>query len=251
MNGWWPLFKKECREQLRTNRFLIIAGVLLFFALTTPLTLKYLPEIIKMAGETMEITVPPPTANESLVEFAGTALQIGILLLVLLGMGSISNEYKNNTVLLTLSKPVSPAALVGAKMAAFSLTLGLSLAISSLVCYAYSSWLIGPADFGRFLLQSGLLVLFLLFCLSITLLFSSLFKNGLAAGGLAAVVIILLSLLASLPVIGNYLPGKLPGWGISVINGKAHPYWWALGVTLVTTFMCLVSAQQILRHKEA
>jgi ABC-2 type transport system permease protein len=251
MNGWWPLFKKECREQIRTNRLLIVAGVLLFFGLTTPIMLKYMPELIKMAGESMEITIPPPTANQSLVEFAGTALQVGILMLVLLGMGAISNEYKNNTMLLTLSKPVSQGAVVLAKMAAYSLNMVLSLAASSLVCYAYSIWLIGPADLGSLLLLDGLLALFLLFCLSVVLMFSSLFKNGLAAGGLAVVVIILTSLSASLPVIGNYLPGKLPGWGTNIMNGNAHPYWWALGVTLVLTWLCLFFARLIMRYKEA
>ncbi|HSW58563.1 MAG TPA: ABC transporter permease, partial [Dehalococcoidales bacterium] len=91
MKGWWPLFKKEVMEQVRTHRFLIVAGVFLFFGLTTPLTIKYLPEIIEMAGSTMQIQIPPPTVEQSLAEFATTILQMGILVLILVGMGSVAN----------------------------------------------------------------------------------------------------------------------------------------------------------------
>jgi ABC-2 type transport system permease protein len=250
MKGWWPLFKKEIREQIRTHRFLIVGGVFLFFGLTTPLTLKYLPEIIKMAGETMQITIPPPTALQSLTEFAGTILQLGVLMLILVSMGAIANEYKNGTVLLTLSKSVTRGAFVTAKMAALSLNLVASLLVSGLVCYGYSVWLIGAADLGNFMLQNGLMALFLLFSVSLTLVFSSLFRSGLAAGGLAMAVIVFQAVLASLPVIGNYLPGKLPGWGLGIMNGNGQSYWWALVVTLGLTGLCLYLAQMVLKKKE-
>jgi ABC-2 type transport system permease protein len=251
MKGWWPLFKKEILEQVRTYRLIIVAGVFLFFGLTTPLTLKYLPEIIKLAGESMQITIPPPTAVQSLAEFAGTILQLGVLILILIGMGSIANEYKNGTALLTLSKPVTRAAFVTAKMAALSLNLVVSLLVSGLVCFAYTAWLIGPADIGPFMLQNALLCLFLIFCLSLTLLFSSLFKSGLAAGGLAMAVIVFQAVLSSLPNIGDYLPGRLPGWGLNILNGSAQPNWWALTITLGLVVLCLFLAQMILKNKEA
>jgi ABC-2 type transport system permease protein len=251
MKGWWPLFKKEILEQVRTYRLIIVAGVFLFFGLTTPLTLKYLPEIIKLAGESMQITIPPPTAVQSLAEFAGTILQLGVLILILIGMGSIANEYKNGTALLTLSKPVTRAAFVTAKMAALSLNLVVSLLVSGLVCFAYTAWLIGPADIGPFMLQNALLCLFLIFCLSLTLLFSSLFKSGLAAGGLAMAVIVFQAILSSLPHIGDYLPGRLPGWGLNILNGSAQPNWWALTITLGLVVLCLFLAQMILKKKEA
>ncbi len=250
MKGWWPLFKKEILEQIRTYRFLIVAGIFLFFGLTTPLTIKYMPEIIKMAGSSLEIALPPPTAAQSLTEFSTTILQIGILVLILVGMGSIANEYKNGTALLTLSKPVTRAAFVSAKAAALSLNMVVSLLISAMVCYAYTVWLIGGTDLGAFMVQNVLLALFLVFCLSLTLMFSCLFRSGLAAGGVAMATIIILSILASFPKIGNYLPGKLPGWGVNIINDTGSNYWWALGVTLGLIVLCLYLSQSILKKKD-
>ncbi|HSW58972.1 MAG TPA: ABC transporter permease, partial [Dehalococcoidales bacterium] len=146
--------------------------------------------------------------------------------------------------------PVTRAAFVGAKMAALSLNLAVSLLISALVCYAYSVWLIGPADLWAFVLQNALLLVFLIFCLSLTLMFSSLYKSGLAAGGLAMAAVIVISILSTFPRIGNYLPGKLPGWGVSIITGTGQNYWWALGITLVLTLVCLYLSQHIVKRKD-
>ncbi len=87
MKGLAPLLKKELREQLRTYRLVIVGGVFLLFGITTPLTLKYLPEILKLAGEQMTIEFPPPTAVQSLAEYASTIGQVGVLVAVLVAMG--------------------------------------------------------------------------------------------------------------------------------------------------------------------
>ena len=50
MTGFLPLLKKELKEQLKTHKLLIVGCIFLFFGLTTPLMLKYLPEILKFAG---------------------------------------------------------------------------------------------------------------------------------------------------------------------------------------------------------
>ena len=66
------------------------------FGITTPLTLKYLPQILKLAGEQMTIEMPP-TAVQSLAEYASTIGQVGILIAVLVAMGSIANERRQGT----------------------------------------------------------------------------------------------------------------------------------------------------------
>ncbi len=146
MNGLIPLLKKELREQLRTYRLVIVGGVFLFFGITTPLLLKYLPEIIKLAGQNVPVEIPPPTAAQSLLEYAGTIGQIGVLVAVLVAMGSVANERSRGTAVMTLSKPVTRAAFIGAKWTASSLTFLVSLAAASLVCLGYTVWLIGPAN---------------------------------------------------------------------------------------------------------
>ena len=175
---------------------LIVGGVFLFFGLITPVTLKFLPEIIKLSGESIQINIPPPTAAQSLSEYAGSIGQLGVLVMVLIAMGAIANEIKHGTALLTLSKPVTPAAFVSAKFIAMCSTLLVSIVVSSLVCFGYTSWLIGTGDAVAFVGLNLLSFLFLAFCIALTLLFSSLFKSSLAAGGISIAIIIFQGLIS-------------------------------------------------------
>ena len=249
MKGIGALLKKEIMEQLHTYRVVVVAGVFLLFGITTPLLLKYLPEFIKLAGEQMEINIPPPTSVQALVEYSGTIGQIGVLVAVLVAMGCVANELQRGTAVMTLSKPVSRAAFVSAKLMAMSLTFLVSLALASVVCLAYTVWLIGPADAASFLGLNLLVALFLIFCLAVTVLFSSLFRSSLAAGGISIALIVAQAGLSVLPWIGDYMPGKLLGWGNALFTGTTS-YWPAFAITVVLTVLCVYGAQRVLRNKE-
>jgi ABC-2 type transport system permease protein len=251
MIGLLPLLKKEMLEQLRTYRLLIVGVIFLFFVKTTPLTLKYLPEIIELAGGAgMEITIPPPTAEQSLLEYAGTVGQIGVLLAVLMAMGSIANERKNGTAIITLSKPVSRAAFVNAKLLASTVTFLVSLLMASIFCYGYTVWLIEDTDVVAFIGLNFLIALFLVFCLSVTLLFSSMFKSSLAAGGISLGLLIGQAGLSAIPRIGDFFPGKLLTWGNLLLMGGDEKYWASLAVTLILIIICLYFAQRILNTRD-
>ncbi len=249
MTGFFPFLKKEFKEQFRTYRILIVGGIFLFFGLTTPLLDKYLPQIIELSGQNVPVEIPAATGITTLQGYAGTIGQLGVLIAVLIAMGAIANEVRSGTAVITLSKQITRAAFVSAKLLAMSATFLLSLAVASLLCYVYTAFLIGSADALAFLELNLLMALFLVFCLAVTLLFSSLFKSSLAAGGISIGVIIALAVLASVPVVGNYLPGKLLGWGSSLFTGGGN-YWWALGVTCAVIGLCVYFAQRMLKRKE-
>jgi ABC-2 type transport system permease protein len=250
MSGLRPLLKKEIKEQIRTNRLLIVGGIFLFFGIATPLILKYLPQIIQLSGEQIPVSLPPPTAIQSLAEYAGTIGQLGVLMTVLIAMGSIANELRQGTAVMVLSKPVSRAAYVNAKLIAASLTFLTALAVASLFSFAYTVWLIGPTAAVPFLQLNLLMGLFLIFCLAVTLLFSSIFKSSLPAGGLAIALLIAQALLATIPLAGKFFPAKLLTWGTGLVNGSGESYWGAVAVTAVAIFICAYLAQWKLKNKE-
>lgn len=250
MRGLAPLLKKEIREQLRTYRLVIVGGIFLMFGLSTPLTLKYLPQILKNTGEGVVIEMPPPTAAQSLTEYAGTIGQVGVLVAVLVAMGCIANELRLGTAVMTLSKPVSRGAFVGAKLIAMSLTFLISLAVASVFCFAYTVWLIEDASIMAFIGLNLLLGLFLVFCVAVTLLLSSLFKSSLAAGGIAMAVLLSQALLGAVPVIGDFMPNKILGWGNSLLTGGGDDYWGALAVTIAAIGLCVYAAQRSLKRRD-
>jgi len=250
MKGLFPLLKKELKQQLRTHRLLIVGGVFLCFGLMAPLLQYFMPEIIKMAGEQIIIELPPPTFHQSFSDYAGYFGQFGILIAVLVAMGAVANEQKQGTALITLSKPVNTGAFVNAKFIAMSLTFLVAQAAAAVFCYGYTVWLIGEAPLLPFIWMNLLIVTFLIFCLAITLVFSSLFKSYLAAGGMAIGTIFGMGIFSSLPSVGNYLPSKILGWGINLLTGAGDNYWGALGVTVLSIVLCLYFSQTILKRKE-
>ena len=242
MKGLWPLLKKELKEQIKTYRLVIVAGVFLFFGITTPLMLKYLPEILKLAGDDMVIEVPAPTAAAAIAEYSGTIGQIGVLVVVLIAMGCIANELRHGTIMMTLSKPVSRTAFVFSKLAAMSITFLASMIVASVFCYAYTVWLIESADVMSFIGMNLLLGLFLIFCLAVTMLFSSLFRNSLAAGGVSLGILVAQGGLSAIPYFGDYMPSKITSWGNELVAGGTESYWWALVITIVLIPFCVYLA---------
>jgi ABC-2 type transport system permease protein len=197
----------------------------------------------------MDFNFPPPTAVQSLTGYAGDMGQLGVFVVVLIAMGSIANELSRGTALMVLSKPVGRPAFVTSKLLALSITTVVSLFIASAVCFAYTVWLIEGAAAAPFIGMTLLLALFMVFCITTTLLFSSLFRSSLAAGGVALGVIIGQAILSALPYVGDYLPGKLLGWGNNLLTG-GHAYWGALTITVVLIVLFVYLAQRSLKTRD-
>ncbi|APV44850.1 ABC-2 type transport system permease protein [Dehalogenimonas formicexedens] len=252
MNGFKTLLFKELKEQFRTYRLLIVSGVFLFFGLTTPLMLKYLPEIIKLAGEDVTgIPLPPPTALEALTEYSATALQVGLLVVILITMGAIAGERSRGTAVMTLSKPVGIGAFVTAKLVAISSTFIAGLVLGGIGAYAYTVMLLGDANLSGFIGQTLLLALFMVFSIATTLVFSAMFRNALAAGGISIAVLLTGAAITQVPYVGRVIPNSLTSWGNHLVAGQTGgAEWLALGVTVALIALAAYLATTILKRKE-
>lgn len=252
MSGFSALLKKEFTEQFRTNRVLIVAAIFLFFGLSTPLLVKYLPELIKLAGQGgLTIEMPPPTATQSMAEYTSTMAQFGVLMAVLVAMGAVAREVENGTAAMVLSKPVGRLAFIITKLKASGFTFLVAMVLGGLACWGYTLVLFGEANGLGFLYQNLLLALFFVLSLAVTLLFSSLFRSQLAAGALALASIIGGSLASALPWVGRYLPGELISWGDALVAGRSgESGWGAVAVTATLIGLSLYLAWASLRTKE-
>ncbi len=250
MSGLTALLKKEFREQLKTYKLLIIAGLFLFFGLSTPLMLKYLPQLLELAGEDIIIELPPVTAVQALGEYAGTIVQVGVLVAVLFAMGAVARERERGTAAMVLSKPVGRGAFVMAKLVAMSTSFAVALGVGSVAGYVYTVLLLGEVNAAGFLALNLLLLLFFILCLAVTLLFSSLFKSSLVAGGIALAVLIGQAVLTQLPWIGDYTPGELISWGTELLSGEAANVWPAVAMSIVIIIGCLFLSRLALKRKE-
>lgn len=142
------LFRKEAKEYLKTYKLLIVAVLLLFFGLSAPLLIKFLPKILEMSGEQIPIQLPVFAAADAIKSYLSTLGQIGLLITVLVAMGSIAQERERRTAVMTLSKPAGFGSFIAAKLAILAVTFAVGLILGAGACYLYTVVLLGPFGAG-------------------------------------------------------------------------------------------------------
>ncbi len=235
----WIMFKKECFENYKKNRFFVMTVVLLLFGIMSPLTAKYLPEIIKvLMGTTEEIAklgfqIPTPTIQDSYVQYFKNLTQMGIFIQILVFMGMISEEKSKGTVVLILTKAVPRKTFLLAKFAAACLVLTGSLLVSSAGFYYYTYLLFGDWPSTGTLAGIALYLLFSVFILAYTLFASTITKSVAISALIAIGGYFSLSILSLLPKISDYFPMKLTeaAYQISIEASRTGDYMKAIAVT--------------------
>ena len=247
MSGLAVLLRKELSQQIRTHRLMIVAVVFFIFGLGTPLMLHFLPELVP-AEEMFEL--PEFTAADAVQGYIETFGQVGLLAAILLAMGAVAKERESGTASMILSKPVSRAAFILAKLAALAFVFLVAIIVGGAGCYLYTLVIFGDPGAGNFLLANAIGGCYLLVCLSVTLMFSTFFKSQLAAGAVALVILLTLTMTAGLSVMKDYSPGALLNWATALSGGEASHPWGALVVGLVFVVGTVVLGWQNLRGKE-
>jgi ABC-2 type transport system permease protein len=207
LSTFLPLFKKELYEQYRTYRLFIAIVIFLILGISAPVITKITPDMLKSLGGGIQITVPPQTATDALNSYLKNMIQVPALVIILLTMGCIADERSHGTAVTVLTKPVPRSVFVLAKFLAYELTLLTSLLLGAAGAYFYTYQLFEVLPLGGFLLLNLGLFIFLSLLLACTVFASALFRNSIAAGGLAFGGFLVLVIL---PAISNAIAEALP-----------------------------------------
>jgi len=251
--NFWVVFRKEMLEQWRTYKVLIVGAVLFLFGLTSPLLAKFTPEMLAAvpglpAG--MADFIPTPTVADAITQYIKNMSQFGILLALLMSMGSVAQEKERGTAALILTRPVSRGTFILAKFAALKVTFLISMLLAALGCWYYTYLLFEALPWGPFLLMNGLMLVVFMVYIAMTLLCSTLVRSQSGAGGLAFGGLILLAGLGAFPRLAEYLPGRLFEWGVAMVLGTDLTAWPALWVSMGLIAVCLLTAGLIFRRQE-
>jgi ABC-2 type transport system permease protein len=224
MAGLGPLLRKEVLEQWRTLRLPVIATIFLLVGLSSPLLARFTPELLKaVGGDQFTIILPTPTAADAVDQLAKNLGQFGGLIAVLLAMGAVAAEKERGTAALLLTKPISRAAFLVAKLMAIGLTLAVSVAIASAGAWFYTLVLFAPLPLPGVAAGAVLQWLTLMAWASITFVGSTLTRSSLAAAGLGIVAFIVVGILGVVPNVGRFLPTGLGGPGRALALGIPGP----------------------------
>ncbi len=207
--------QKEWRYGLRNGRFLILLAGFLFFAMLTPVMMKYVVPGVMQAQM-------PGIAEDTLAQmfhmdqlgciqsYMGDVLEIGALMAALTLCGLIAQEIKDHTLVLPLCGGKKLVHILSAKFLVFAAALIVILTGALSVDYLYAGLLyrfdIGYAS----IVSSGLMQgLFMVFLLANLLFFGAVIKKPVAAGLVTLGILYAMSALGGLLKIGSWLPTGL------------------------------------------
>ena len=253
MRIFWVAFRKELIEQWRSYRLLVVGVVLLAFGFASPLLAKYTPEIVRLAlpeGQEILNLIPTPTSVDAVSQYLKNITQFGILLAVLMAMGSVAQEKDKGTAALMLVKPMPRGVFLVAKMAALGLTFATGIFLAGAACYYYTLLVFDSLSLPAWLALNGLLLLYILVYVALTLLCSTLSKSQVVSGALAFGFLVVLSALGALPRVGDWMPGKLTAWAGGLFVGGGDSGWPALAASTGLIVVALLAAWLILERQE-
>ena len=214
------MLRKELREQLRTNRLLVVCAVFLFFGIQGPLLAKFTPQLIEAVAPEMQISVPTPTTADAIAQFLKSMLQMGPFAAILLAMGSVAREKERGTAALILSKPAGRPAFLLAKFAALAGLLAAGILLAGLVAYIYTVILFDSPSPAGFAVMCLLVLLQLLVYGAVTFLGSTLVNSALPAAGIGIAAFIGFAIISVIPNVASFAPPALNDPGTAFALGR-------------------------------
>lgn len=198
---WTTLFKKELLENWRNKKWIWFPLVMILLAIMDPLTNYYLPQIMEATGGLPEVTtmdLPDYTTPEVIMMSLGQFSSLGVLVIVLISMGTIAGERKSGVSELILVKPVSYRNYITAKWAALMVLVWGALLLGMLVSWYYITILYGGLSFANLLFVVLFYGIWLTLVVTVSIFYNTLFKSVGAVGFLSILTIMLMSLVTKL-----------------------------------------------------
>lgn len=253
---WMTLFQKELLENWRNKKWIWVPLVIILVSIMDPLTTYYLPYIIENVGGMPDGTViklPDYAPADVMLMTLSQLSMFGVLVIVLISMGTISGERKSGVSELVLVKPVSYMNYITAKWVSYLLLAWVSLFLGILVSWYYINILFGKLSFGDFLTTFFFYGIWLTLVVSLTIFYNTIFKSG----GLVAFFTILTIMVMSIMTqifhhILDWSPNNLSDYIISAIStGETNSDIIFTGViTIALSLILILLSGQFLKRKE-
>lgn len=253
MSGFGVFLGKELHEIRRTWRIWVIPGLTIFFAITGPIIALFTPALMESLASDQPgvvLQLPDPTARDALGQFLKNMGQIVMIALVITGAGSVSGERSSGTAILVLTKPLSRAAFVLAKLVSQQLLLVGSTIAGVLVTIAVTALLFDNLPVGDFLCATALWLALAAMFLGVMVLCSVLFSARGAAAGAGLAVMFGVLLLSIWPPLNRWTFVGLTGAASSALAGQRPEVTWPLVTAGFLLVLVTVAAIRVFDRKE-
>ena len=205
------LIKKDMKELLKSSQLLVFLAVCTFFSILSPLSARYMPEVLAMVGETQNIiiSIPEVTYRDALLQYIQNFSQLVVIVIIFLFMGSIAKEKDQGTMAYLLVKPVSRSQILLSKAVTANMLMLIGI-IAAMVCTGiYTQILFSEFPAAAFIKGNVYLLLYYITITGITLAASSICKKPFTSAVAALGVWLFAGAVGSIPVVGQYSFTKL------------------------------------------
>jgi ABC-2 type transport system permease protein len=235
----------------RTRRLIALAVAFGAVGLGIPILDHYLPQILKHATSGgVRVTVPPPTAAQSLKDVANNLSSLGTLVLVVVAAASLAIDARPPLATFYRTRTRDPLTLFVPRYAAVTIAGVLALGFAVLAAWYETAVLIGQprpvALAGGFALES----IWVCFAVATVAAWASLTPGVLAITGASLASLLSLALLANIPTISTWSPTALAASMGDLANTRhATAPWHAVIIAVPTTTTLLaLAASRLTRH---
>jgi ABC-2 type transport system permease protein len=246
------LWRLELLRLLRTNRWMILFGVYLFFAVTGPLTAAYMEEIFaRFGGEGMAVAFPDPRPLDGIVQYIANASQLGLLAVVIVGAGALAIDARPEVAAFLRTRVERASTLLIPRYVVTTLAAVAALVAGTAVAWVLTEAVIGALPAGPMVVGTLYGSAYLVFAVAVLAAVSGFMRSQTTAVFATLVLLLTLPLVGMLPTVGAWLPSHLVGAVAALIEGApVGDYLRALTVTVVATAALLAVAVQRFGRRE-
>jgi ABC-2 type transport system permease protein len=167
-----PFVRKELREFVKTPKLLIVLCIFAFFAILSPLTARYMNELLAALATDVQIALPDPTFKDAWIQLYKNTTSLCLIVYLIMMTGTVAQEKNKGSILLVLTKKVSRFQFLFGKWIAGALLWTAGWAVTLLIGGLYTQILFHEVFYEGLLLSSVLMWLMGLFYTSFAILAS-------------------------------------------------------------------------------
>ncbi|MCK5762224.1 MAG: hypothetical protein KAH16_04935 [Candidatus Izimaplasma sp.] len=206
------LLKYDFYYLQKTSKFIIFPVLLVLLAITSPLTAKYLNEIIAftLEGTGIVIDIGTPTVFESYSQYIGNLYELYLYVIIFVAIGMFINDKTKGLLPLIISKPISRTKYIISKYISLNILILLSLFIGYFVFDYYTYFLFDEIDMLGMFYVTLLYFVYIIYITSIALFSATHTKSYILAIVTTFGIMIFIGALRLWEVgILKYIPGYL------------------------------------------
>jgi len=240
MRAYIAFTKKEFCEFTRNYKLFIMACVFLILGMMNPLTAKIIPVLMEnYMPEGIVINLGDPTALDSWMQFYKNVPQMGLIVLVIVFSGIMSNEFSRGTLVNMLTKGLPRRTVIFSKftMAASIWTAAYALCFG--VTYAYTAYFWSGDGVSNIWFSALCLWFFGIFLLSTIMLGGVIFKNNYGCLLFTGCIVVILSLINIVPKIAEYNPIALSSNNMALLTNEITPSDFL--IPIIITFVLIIT----------